>query len=128
MTPPCVRLEVRCCCQPQKLLGWLTVPYVVPGRDVLIKRPDGTVTALPVQMISMPMFSVSEDVLREALESLRLGEPVRMLNYPAIKAEGMTVDQLRDVPGFVAAREDGTPEPYGLVRQNQKSRVFTRDR
>lgn len=105
------RLEVRCCCQPQKLLGWLPVPaYVTPAPGVLVRftvKPPAVyvrvrtlreleleadapmdITHLPPTYLSLPI----------ALWGA-FGEEPRL----AFKSEEVALEQLRDVPGFEEA-------------------------
>jgi len=100
-TDPDRHLEVRCCCQPRKLLGWLPVPIgVQPGPGVEV------------------MFTVEQP--RVELEGLRFDERVRVRHIPgrrvtlpmaewregseprrlAFKSEETPVEDLRRIPGF----------------------------
>lgn len=85
-----IRLEVRCCCQPRRLLGWLEVP-----------DPNAPCVRL---------LRVSSRVHDEARLSGFIELPIETLNAPgrepwrAVKAEGLTVEDLRGVFGFEEAR------------------------
>lgn len=86
-----VRLEVRCCCQPKKLLGWLTVPdarclsvsFCIPQR--LLAR-----TAKPV-------------IVKLSLDQINCEIDGELVSYRAIKAEGAPLKLLRKIPGFEEA-------------------------
>jgi len=77
------QFEVRCCCIPERLLGWLDVPEDARREVSFAQFEDGYLKAvtLPIEMLSTP------------------GRP----GYWAIKAEGMTIDELRKIPGFKEA-------------------------
>lgn len=74
--------EVRCCCEPQILLGWL------PGPDA--------------RQITYPLLPMT----RRNISSINL--PVDTFNdgrrhYKAIKADGVPLETLRKIPGFIEA-------------------------
>lgn len=89
------RLEVRCCCQPRRLLGWLEVPdpgapsVVVPV--VSLNSVDGSPVQRPEPSFST--FTLPLANLRDEVGHMRR----------AVKAEGMSIETLRSVPGFVEA-------------------------
>jgi len=98
-----LRLEVRCCCQPQKLLGWLPAPddvqigqvirfQVRPARWVFARKssvPDATPQYEPVDTIALPVASLGAGYLN--------GEPITRL---AFKSEETPIERLRLIPGF----------------------------
>ena len=83
-----MRYEVRCCCSPQKLLGWAEAPEGAPTVTFLLavsynsSLDAGCATetiTLPIDRIQVP------------------GRPA----YPAIKAERTSIETLRRIPGFI---------------------------
>lgn len=71
-------LEVRCCCQPQKLLGWLPVP------DARRKSVSFGAVVLPIDQINCEVAGVE-------------------VSYRAVKADGAPLDLLRGIPQFKEA-------------------------
>lgn len=81
-------LEVRCCCQPRKVLGWLEVPE---HRAQAGERASFPLTAtwrpgrvLLPESVTLPVATVME-----------YGHA-----WPALKAEGVTIERLRRIQGF----------------------------
>lgn len=90
-----MRLEVRCCCQPQKLLGTVEVP-------------DNACAFSPVvwKCISVEdTFSIKPTT---AIETIRLHVHYYRPkstggSYLAVKAEGVGLETLRKIPTFEEA-------------------------
>jgi len=93
-----VQIEVRCCCQPQKLLGWLPVPdgvkpgqmikfTVTPARWVL-ESFESEPAHLPADVIALPVATFSYGFDHRSL---------------ALKSEETPLERLRLIPGFVEA-------------------------
>ncbi len=94
------RLEVRCCCQPRRLLGWLEIDGAAwDGRVVrlvvavaapwTVRRPPETPTLqLQHRVVSLPVAWFSEP-----------GQPRRL----ALKSEETPIETLRRIPGFTEA-------------------------
>lgn len=86
------RVEIRCCCEPTKLLG--TVPViaslVVVGRTVIL-----------------PLVGVPERGLRRGEISLEVAEwkrsPLDVDGAIALRGDGIAMDTLRRIPGFIEA-------------------------
>lgn len=97
------KLDVRCCCDPGKLLGWLEVD------DEL--RSECT---FPVLKFTARHWLGPVDGERVRTESLTLpicdlsldAGPLHM-KIRAVKADGVSVDTLRTVLGFVPAPAEG---------------------
>lgn len=91
-----MRLEVRCCCQPNKLLGWLEIGNFLPHhplpRTVRFPKLSSMQRTESFTYIELPivMFHTAMD-------------EIPMREYPALKAEGMTVEQLKTLQGFTEA-------------------------
>lgn len=88
-----IRLEVRCCCQPRRLLGWVEVPDPNAPR-VRLLRLNPLITAGPLttelsQVIELPIETMDAPGRRP---------------WRAVKAEGLRVEDLRTVFGFTEAR------------------------
>lgn len=96
-----MRLEVRCCCQPQKLLGWIDVPdhQVVMGQALRLpyRRP---ICGIPPRMTS----AADEVVTHLQLYVGRIASPERPRGYLAVKAEGVPIETLRQIVGFQELR------------------------
>lgn len=83
------RLEVRCCCQPQKLLGWMNVPHAERGRYVVAKRRTMTNLSFSQYWAQAPRVRSEEKALPLDVYSAP-GEAPRL----AVKAEGLELPHL----------------------------------
>lgn len=99
-----MRLEVRCCCRPEKLVGWLNVarPVGVVIFPLCSKQP----VARGVEGVAVPVHTV-------ALEIADFNDGSRI--YPAIKSEDTPIDVLRLIPGFEENLENN-PAAYEVIR------------
>ena len=102
------RMEVRCCCTPNKLLGTLPVPDGA-GPGARIK--------FPLMQHAMQMTRAESSLEFEAQRwTLAVELPPELLMYAqsavlekmarpdggvALKREGVTVETLRLIPGFI---------------------------
>lgn len=90
-------LEVRCCCVPEKLLGWLPVSDLQYEAGVMLDF----VLRTPMQISA---FVESSTPVQDDLQLLRL--PIAWMNHPqrgrflAIKSEETPIEKLRLIPGF----------------------------
>jgi hypothetical protein len=87
-------VEVRCCCQPQKLLGWLQVPEhrVKLGRVVRFHIPT---TTIGLGLIDPPSLTDSV-VVSLPVEMFKDGADMHL----ALKSEETPIDVLQRIPGF----------------------------
>jgi hypothetical protein len=87
-------LEVRCCCQSRKLLGWLPAPYDVRRgmKCYFVIKPEGMLYAFSADFV--PRFGQ----LTLSIELIRLS--VSDPGHLAFKAEDTSLDVLRRVGGF----------------------------
>lgn len=95
-------LEVRCCCVPQKLLGYMAVPH----------------GAKRIQLASMILpDSTLDGITNTGEKAIHMGYnlPIELITnydtktrYRAIKAEGITPEILGRFTGFIPA---GQPDP-----------------
>lgn len=88
-----MRMEVRCCCQPHKLLGWFEFIHEPQGEEINFVRTQRwgyrqTFGDVVVGKVTLPIEVIQIEDGRK---------------YRAIKAEGMTVDELREIQGFIPA-------------------------
>lgn len=89
------KIEVRCCCQPQKLLGWLRYR----GR-----LPHVFVFTLMKQTLSP--FSHFDPKISTHIEKEEIRLPVEVfckpfeVGYLAVKAEHTPIETLRKIPDF----------------------------
>lgn len=95
------RIEVRCCCQPQKLLGTLPVPDMTkPGTSVsfvMMKPPSRSIASVKSSASGMQAPRKVELPI-ESFTDMTGAHPKYGI---AVKADGMTVAQLRLIPGFI---------------------------
>lgn len=95
-----MRMEVRCCCQPQKLLGTIEVPDGTKAETLLHFPLTKNVPLADWFAATGPAST------KEAFEEVRLytdvwcGQGRRVV---AVKAEGVGLDVLRRIPTFVEA-------------------------
>jgi len=92
------RVEVRCCCRPEKLLGWLPVDEArifVGSRVKFLIAPARTFKELGLESVSG--FEV-EVLTLPILEAVMPGE---LVGHPALKSEETPIEVLRRIPGFV---------------------------
>ncbi len=81
------RMEVRCCCVPQKLLGWLDVMEGARQYAFTVNEP--------VRVSSWPAIKFRRIVLPVA--KINVGSET----YLALKSEETPIEILRMIPGFV---------------------------
>jgi hypothetical protein len=93
-------VEVRCCCEPNKIIGWLRMPNppTRPGTvPVLLRSPDVLASDLP------HMVELEAAWLWGAFD--RTGDQTRRI---AFKDNHMPIETLRLLPGF----EENTHADY----------------
>lgn len=99
-----MRMEVRCCCQPKKLLGWLDVPKGARSFKVAIMELN--------QSALRAHFSdgcVNTDQFVDRYCTPRIVElPIATIvnegrTYKAIKSEETPIETLRMISGFAEA-------------------------
>lgn len=106
-----MRLEVRCCCKPTKLLGWLEVPrelVQLGGRVCFETEPryqwaDGYAVQLHRrQTITLPiaMFKTT-DVFRVEVDGRHEDFELEWDAHLALKSEEVPLEVLRQIPGFL---------------------------
>lgn len=89
-----MRYEVRCCCIPQKLLGYLHAPNNVSEWRWAVKQSMPWTRILHADQMTTPITHI-----KLPIALIYLGERC----YPAIKAEGVEIDTLRNIVGFEEA-------------------------
>lgn len=85
-------LEVRCCCQPQKMLGWVEVPdhLAQKGRTLVTRMAQPFTTPVTaVEGIVSPHVSTVVSFPVQMFHPSALSDP-----YLAVKAEGYEGDTL----------------------------------
>lgn len=102
------KVEVRCCCQPQKLLGWVTLhgraeeALAEPGRFLLVRRAVRVCAAPcwpPYQLSAefpAPLVALSRVSVEEIRFAFDVYNPARVFerSYVALKAEGYEGQEL----------------------------------
>jgi hypothetical protein len=84
-------IEVRCCCQPQKLLGWLDIP--LPASACRITLP------IPMKPVFHDAYPATR-ALGELTLAIEQFAPEGRAPYLAAKAEGVSIETLRLVSRF----------------------------
>lgn len=90
-------VEVRCCCQPKKLLGYVEVPedavrsgntYMFPVRAVVEHLiPNDSLAVIKTEVVNLPIAELFTNGGRRL----------------AFKSEETPIETLRRIPGFVEA-------------------------
>lgn len=99
-----VRLEVRCCCSPKKLLGWAHVPVAeaVAGGELIASRPWRDL-GMTVGPYAVRVIELENEQIRFHIANVRLeietdpDEPHTIERYPAVKAEGYEGRELAEL-------------------------------
>ncbi len=92
-------MEVRCCCQPMKLLGYLPVP---PSRAA-----GDTVTFVIRPVVHCSPFGVAGGECAQVCRAETVALPVARFQsrvgerHLALKSEETPIEVLRRIPGFV---------------------------
>ena len=97
-----MKYEVRCCCNPDKLVGWLEMPERDKGAFVVqldatdYWDPNGQVDVLrlEVDILSTAVINIA-DLLHDNDEFLP-----KITGYKAVKAEDVPLETLKRIPGF----------------------------
>lgn len=100
-------MEVRCCCQPTKLLGWLMVDSEVKVGERVVFR--------------MPMGLERGDLVRDRVVVLPV-DALMPSGELALKSDDVPLERLRLVRGFVEA---SSTEPTMMVARMVDSVVRT---
>jgi len=107
-----MRLEVRCCCQPKTLLGWMEVPEG-------IERGKISFPCMPAKGLWKRITQRRSVKLKIA--RIRIGSMI----YPALQADVGSLELLRRVPSFienVGGAEGHLPDYVRLeLRKNEQS-------
>lgn len=107
-----ITLEVRCCYQPRKLLGWVDVP------DDLA-RIGRRLFGMRLQRKPMPPRPWEQPIRAEPSRVERVAFAVDGYTvygerpYPALKAEGFSVEELQELLGIYDFRPNN---PTGVLR------------
>ena len=97
--------EVRCCCDPGKLLGYLPAPIDgSDGRTFYIARP--VETQITVKAFGAEIAPVTHDMIRLRLREWWGPHGEEGIAYKSDNHE----DKIKNLPEFVPAR------PWGVVR------------
>lgn len=92
------RLNVRCCCQPTKILG--TLPWDESSEQLTFAMTDGRKLTLCVQQIVNRRMTAPANIVVARL-IMPLDEPIYSIETEmAYKAEGAPLEELRLIPQF----------------------------
>lgn len=95
------RVEVRCCCSPLKLLGTLPLPDKVQAHTYAVMQPK-TTDFLRVAARGVRPQTVTLQLVQWAAPDGKF----RMVPQGyALKADGIPIEVLRRIPGFIEADE-----------------------
>lgn len=84
------RLQVRCCCQPKKILGTLPVPDIIRSGQCITYLKNTLQSGGHVETITLPIATIYSR---------------RTQDYSlALKAEGVPIEVLRTINGFQEER------------------------
>lgn len=121
-------MDVRCCCTPNKLLGTLPVPDTtkVGGRvnfvvmkprnsDFRVTRVSPTPDYIEFEVQEWSQIERDQTVPDHEL-TLFSGHGFTRESGVALKHEGVTVDTLRRIPGFIEA---GAPTLASLTKKEK---------
>jgi hypothetical protein len=108
-------VEVRCCCTPNKVLGYLPVPGALEvGKRVVFvldtARSDAWVLGLRLEVpetfptITFEVARWSESRIRELPAIGVVGFELERTGGLALKHENVTLEELRRIDGFVEAQ------------------------
>jgi hypothetical protein len=101
------RMEVRCCCSPRKLLGTLPVPDLTDaGTSVEFSVMQPRVNFNHWRDESVTRAPANRHLTLQA-ENFQASDGDQMVAGIALKAEGVPVETLRRIPGFIEAKNDG---------------------
>ena len=117
------RLEVRCCCDPDKLIGWVGVPdpladsTIVPLRCEMPDSPPSADEPQPRETLVLEIANLSHSVITMLARdngAVFFSHPWEPHYYRAVKSNDLPIETWRRVPGF----EEATTEV--LEQQNQE--------
>lgn len=89
------RYEVRCCCEPEKLRGWIDVEGDQRSYKFNL-RPEFSASVFDAIPSAVTLDSLIMD-----MALINPGNGGR--DYFALKAEGIPPEKLRRIPGFIPA-------------------------
>lgn len=91
-----MKYEVRCCCQPQKLVGWLDVPEHMGVFTLPLHSFDYEEQAVRTETIKLVIDVYAPAAICDQDGFYSLPDP-----YKAIKAEDVPIETLKRIPGFI---------------------------
>lgn len=103
------RMEVRCCCQATKVLGTVPVPEAMLKQRLVILPLMGVPgQGLPYSKLEFEVATWAEirpdPEVDPHLYDLQTGVGYIRETGVALKHEGVTVETLRRIPGFIEAK------------------------
>jgi len=111
-----VRLEVRCCCDAGRLMGWVDVPYddlqrVLFNKRITLRQFSTRVEAMFARIeesnpyVASPPRAHQTDITLEVEEIVNASSFGRE-RYYAIKSHDVPIEELTRIPNFKPARPD----------------------
>lgn len=97
-------MDVRCCCRPEKMLGSLPVMDAVRVGDLVrfvVMKPAMRMADFHWRAAALP---TANDIRHVQMEVLDWSDPKTRDAGVAIKADGVDIETLRRIPGFIEAK------------------------
>jgi hypothetical protein len=132
---PAVRLEVRCCCDAGRMVGWVDVPYAelsaaIARRRVTLRQFATSVQAAFARIEEHNGNAISPPRTHQATLTFEVEELVNTSSwgperYYAVKSHDVPLDELMRVPNFRPARpaDIARVTPHNLPRGMSGSQV-----
>lgn len=96
-----MRMNVRCCCQPQKILGTMDVPYEFSDRFFVMEKLEPMPVRSARGIVMSPISARHEIEIRDFVDYSTGERAVERAVYSGDRP----VEFWRKIPGFVEAKE-----------------------
>lgn len=96
------RVEVRCCCQPFKLLGTLPLPDNARSWSYPVCKASRVTS--PQALLRATRGGIRPETVTLELHKFGVVEGGRLVTGWALKADGLPLEKLRRIPGFIEAK------------------------
>ena len=103
-----MKYEVRCCCRPDKLVGWLdwpnedTLVRLFPLQTYYPRTAWDNLAAIQTETIKLKLDFFAPAAISDPDSIFSIPEP-----YKAIKAEDVPLETLKRIPGFIPNEREG---------------------
>lgn len=96
------RVEVRCCCQPARLLGTLPIPDNAQSWSYPVCKASRVTS--PQALLRAASAGAKPETLTLELQKFAVIVDGRSVTGIALKADGVPLEKLRRIPGFIEAK------------------------